>query len=1330
MGKLKIFFYLILALSLPFTHGVFAQRSIYTSARVGAIDANTLNLEKIHTQNSEIVKSLAQKLNIEIRRKLSNGKIIELKGVNEIGEPIFTATESNLQAGQTTSTNALYSGGGLDLNIDGSNTILAGRLGIWDGGKVFNTHVEFGNRVGQQDNSTQTADHATHVAGTMIASGVNAMAKGMAFNAQLKAWDYNNDDAEMSAASKDLLVSNHSYGQLAGWVYNDSRSGDQKWEWYGNTQISNYEDYKFGLYDSQSQSWDRIAYNAPYYLIVKSAGNKGDETGPGISKTDTTKTLEKYYLGSTNDTSNVARSKNDTFDNLPTYSVAKNVLTVGAVSIIPNGPSLASDIKISSFSSWGPTDDGRIKPDIVGPGVNLFSTTNVSTKSYAFLSGTSMASPQVAGSIFLLQDLYAQLNNNNLMRSSTLKALVLHTADDAGRPGPDYTYGWGLLNMKKAAKVLINKDKTHSLDELTLNQSGTFTKKIVANGKDPLIATIAWTDPEGTPITPTAANLNSRVPKLINDLDITITDGKNNYQAWVLDPSNPASNASKGDNYRDNVEQVYIPNPIPGKEYTIKISHKNTLSKNLQEYALVISGAGGVAYCSSVPNSPEGTKIEKVIINNLNYTAPTGCTSYTDNTGQKVELTPGQKLTINLGLNTCTVAKDNSYAIFADWNIDGDFDDEGEKLATNATLSSTTQITYTVLVPANISPGSNTRMRIVVSEETNPASCGKYSNGETMDILLSFIHPKVDLAVTSLIYPDENICRGTQIDNLSFLLNNKGTNAVSSGQILVNILENNTEIISQTNPINISIPGLSNAKFNVPISLSIKPDKIYKLQIIAKTSNDESSANDSILVERSIGAEVLSNDAQVVDCNNATVSLISKGAGAAFWYDAPEGGNLLAVGNSVTINKPSLPTVFYASQNDLEGIMGPKTKKEYAGGTYSGNFGPKPLISTKAPIRLESARLYIGHSGKIIFTVERVSDLTPVATVSLDVVATRNENLGNAANGQQLDDTNDPGAIYNLNLDIPEAGDYQIAIDYEDGASIFRSNQGVSGFPFTLQNAVTLSGSSFNGSVLTNAWYYFYNLKVKSLGCASPRRTLATSANATSLSTNIAANSNTNICPNQTVTLSIATIPNGQYQWLKDNVAIGDANKNNLVVSQSGNYTLKVSDGGVCPAISNSISVNVKSPQKPTISASANILTASESEAYQWIYAKVPISGANQRTYSATQAGTYTLLATVDGCSIMSSDIYVTILADEILNSEKDFIVFPNPVFNNLTIENPLNKPYKYQIINSLGQILEENILKPTSNQNQIPFSYFATGLYFLRIESDKKVFLKKVVKR
>jgi hypothetical protein len=1319
------FFLLVIIIA---STSLFAQKSIYSKAKLNQIDAQTVYFENKFLANNQIVKELAKKLNIEIRRKLDNGNILELKGANDIGEPIFTISESNLQASQTTHTNSFYAGGSLGINLTGSGLATLGRLGVWDGGKVLLDHSEFGNRIIQIDNTNGTSTHSTHVAGTMVAEGINPIARGMAPSTQLKAWDYNNDDAEMSAASKELLVSNHSYGQVVGWIYNDSRPTAEKWEWYGSNSVSTFEDYKFGFYDNQSRDWDQIAYNAPNYLIVKSAGNKRNENGPGISATDSTKTLEKYYLGSTSDTSYIARSRNETFDNLPTYSVAKNILTVGAVSIIPNGPNLASDIKISSFSSWGPTDDGRIKPDIVGAGVNMFSTTDLGNKAYAFLSGTSMSSPQVAGSIFLLQELFANLNGNKLMRSSTLKGLVLHTADDAGRKGPDYTYGWGLLNMEKAAKALINNDKTQSVEELSLNLNASFTKKIVANGKDPLIATICWTDPEGTASSATATNLNSRIPKLVNDLDITITDGKNTFQSWVLNPNKPADLATKGDNFRDNVEQVFIENPIPGKEYTIKITHKSVLKNNSQDYALIVTGGGGKAYCTSAPNSDLDTKIEKILVNNIDYNGPVGCTTYLDNTNLKLEAIPNQKLSLSIKTGTCGLENPKSSAIFADWNIDGDFDDANEKLS--EFIINNNQSIAEIAIPANVKPGSNTRMRIIVAENNTIAPCGGYSKGETMDILISFINPKRDLAITNLLFPNENVCQNTEVDNISFQLDNKGTEPIKEGTVDLNIFENNIKIATNKFTLKSAIEGLSISSFNFPINVIFKENAKYKFEFKTNILNDENESNDNFVKEIIVNKPLLTQEPKVINCSNIDeVTLNATGKGATFWYDASFEGKLVAVGNNTQIKKSAQPAQLYASQNDVAGQIGPKTKKEYAGGTYSGNFGPKPLLTVKAPIVLESARLYIGRSGKIIFTVERISDQTPVSTVTLDVTATRNPKLGNASNGQQLDDPEDQGAIYNLGLQIPEPGNYQISIEYEDGASIFRSNQGVSGFPFNLQDAFIITGSSFNGGILKEAWYYFYNLKVKSLGCPSNQRVLATTSNVLSLTTNISSSGGNLICPNTSVVLSAIENPNAQYQWFKDSVAIAEANTTSLKVSQRGKYFVKISNQGICPNASNIVEIATKNPEKPFINSNGNLLSSTPAEAYQWLLNRKPIPGANKQDYTALETGSYAIEATIDGCKVISVESYVVILADEFLAKEGDLKLFPNPVADKLFLENTNNKVIKYRIFNLAGQKLKENSIKNINNPI-ISVSELPSGQYFIRLEIDQKAYIRKFIKQ
>ncbi|RZK28809.1 MAG: hypothetical protein EOO61_21540, partial [Hymenobacter sp.] len=250
-----------------------------------------------------------------------------------------------------------------------------------------------------------------------------------------------------------------------------------------------------------------------------------------------------------------------------------------AVNPLPFGPAVSSDVSIAYFSSIGPTDDGRIKPDICGDGVNVISVGTTAADAYVAMSGTSMATPNVSGSIFLLQEYFAQKNSGNFMRAATLKGLVCHTAFDAGNIGPDYIYGWGLLNATKAAQAITDNGVKSIISENTLAQGQTQTFNVVASGSGPLVATISWTDPAGTP--GAVGVVDDPSIKLVNDLDVRVTQSNTVFRPYILDPANPATAATTGDNIRDNIEQIYIANAVPGKSYTISINLDNHIQADL-----------------------------------------------------------------------------------------------------------------------------------------------------------------------------------------------------------------------------------------------------------------------------------------------------------------------------------------------------------------------------------------------------------------------------------------------------------------------------------------------------------------------------------------------------------------------------------------------------------------------------------------------------------------------------------------------------------------------------------------------------------------------------
>lgn len=528
----------------------------------------------------------ASKKGWPLRWENSKGELVELDRLTDWGEPLYRVTDNRIAA-RTISANRVYPGGSAGLSLTGSGL----NIGIWDGGAVRGTHQELTGRVTQVDGATSLSAHATHVAGTLMASGVDTNARGMAYQANLRAHDWNNDEVEMAtAAAAGLLISNHSYGWVSGWFSGSAANGTSNY-WYGWEPYSRTEDYKFGYYDEQARDWDQIINNAPFYLIVKSAGNDRGESRTAGTSHNVQDSVSPFGWRLSTTTRN-ADGNTTGYDCITGGGVGKNVMTVGAVNGITNGYTNPEGVVMSSFSGWGPTDDGRIKPDVVAKGVGTYSSTSSSNTAYSTLNGTSMSSPSVAGGLLLLQQ---HFNNtkSRFMRSSTLKALAIHTADEAGsNPGPDYRFGWGLLNVQKAAQTITLDGVTEHIVEDTLRPSQTWTLNVYSDGTTSLRATLGWNDPAATLVA--HPNLtNNPSARLINDLDVRLIRQSDNttFQPWILNPALPASAATTGDNIRDNVEQILLSAPSAGW-YTIRITHKGSLRNNLNQLmSLIISGA-------------------------------------------------------------------------------------------------------------------------------------------------------------------------------------------------------------------------------------------------------------------------------------------------------------------------------------------------------------------------------------------------------------------------------------------------------------------------------------------------------------------------------------------------------------------------------------------------------------------------------------------------------------------------------------------------------------------------------------------------------------------
>lgn len=493
----------------------------------------------------------AKKHDIPMIVEKENGERSYLDRMDERGTLIYIKTfDKNSQI--TEGADRVHPGGGMDLQLQGEGMV----AGVWDGGKVQEEHVLLEGQVEQMDNANTLDDHMTHVTGIIVGktldSGQGKLAEGIAPLGSTINYDWYNDTSELYSEAQDgLLVSNHSYGADISLLPQD-----------------NIRDY-LGAYNTESGVVDNLTHLSPYLSVVTSAGNDryGDNPIP-----------------------------EDGGYNILTggMSTSKNTIVVAAIDKVEDytGP---NSVTMSMFSSWGPTKDFRVKPDISAHGVGVFSsvaTTSTgapSTTRFKGLNGTSMAGPNVAGGILLLQELSSDLTGN-FLTSAEVRAIIFQTARQASETlGPDPRYGWGVLAVDKAAELMIDRwnqgDAYYALE--TLDEETTEYERTVTADGDELKVTIAWTDPKGS------ALQDDDDPVLVNDLDLRVTDSEGNtFYPWRLDPSDPAAPAlNDGDNALDNVEQVLIEDAVEGEEYTISVTYKDELKKGAQDFAIALTGS-------------------------------------------------------------------------------------------------------------------------------------------------------------------------------------------------------------------------------------------------------------------------------------------------------------------------------------------------------------------------------------------------------------------------------------------------------------------------------------------------------------------------------------------------------------------------------------------------------------------------------------------------------------------------------------------------------------------------------------------------------------------
>lgn len=550
---------------------------------------------KFEADEAAVARYLAANPSVQ-REVVKDGVPHRIVRIGADGRPIYSKSKagresarSNVESGQLIKADALYPGGTLGVDITGQNMV----VGVWEPGVPRATHELLTGKVTIEANQSGDAsvaaqNHATHVTGTIVGKsgliGNGASARGLAYSAASRNWDSANDTTEMAtAAAASMLVSNHSYG-------------------YANDNTTPV--WQFGAYDNESRSWDLITAAAPFYLPFVAGGNEQQNSG------------------------NMGKAG---YDLMTGASAAKNVMTVGAVN---------ADKTMSAYSNWGPTDDGRLKPEIVarGTGINsaqAFDAQNqASTTAYSGSgndsSGTSYASPAAAASALLLQQYHASVNSGRYMKAATLKTLVMGTAEDLGQPGPDFKFGYGLMNTEAAALAIKNnsvvtgnvaaddaacahgtatKDincrvapansKGALVYEWNTNPTADSTAEmsfnVTAKGGTPLVVNLGWSDDGGTEQV-AGDGTDPTTSRMVYDFDVAVRINGVFTRAWVLPGMvNRTADATKATafTFQSNggpFRQVIVDAPTANALVTIYVKKKTGSPATARTLSLVVTG--------------------------------------------------------------------------------------------------------------------------------------------------------------------------------------------------------------------------------------------------------------------------------------------------------------------------------------------------------------------------------------------------------------------------------------------------------------------------------------------------------------------------------------------------------------------------------------------------------------------------------------------------------------------------------------------------------------------------------------------------------------------
>ncbi len=415
---------------------------------------------------------------------------------------------------------------------------LGSKVLLYESGFPY-AHPDLVGRFFRADPNCYSSDHATHTAGIIMGNGsINYKYHGLAPAALI--YDYCYDSSAINY--NDVTGIEQDYQD--GITTYDIDVASNSW----GTPVSDPNCQWMGDYEAKAALFDSFVTGSlgKKFPIGFSAGNERDAGDCGYDP----------------------KHPNNNYYTLNPPKPAKNIITVGATN--------SNDDSMTSFSSWGPTDDGRIKPELVAPGAQSVPDYGITapsgTTKYTPDSGTSFAVPHVTGTIALLQEEIRKKTNRTPL-PSTFKALLVNTADDLESKGPDFKTGYGRVNVLQAFSSL---KKEQIVEDVSVHRKIDGFKVTITNQTN-IKVTLAWDDVPGT--------LNA-AKELVNNIDlVALSPSGTRYYPYILDPLNPSLPATTGKDHLNNLEQVAVDTPEPGEWHIYVIGRK--IPKPPQTYSIV-----------------------------------------------------------------------------------------------------------------------------------------------------------------------------------------------------------------------------------------------------------------------------------------------------------------------------------------------------------------------------------------------------------------------------------------------------------------------------------------------------------------------------------------------------------------------------------------------------------------------------------------------------------------------------------------------------------------------------------------------------------------------